>query len=319
MALFNYPADIKQYVSGATANFSIDTLTSYIDSSVEEYLVPLFGLTFCNKVIDETITAPEVLEPFKRAVANLSFVKYADDGTLEISDAGITRIDNGTSKSAYQWQVRNFKKARLDVAGPAVYNLYLYLEANLSLYTDYRDSTERAMWVGVPIRGFLLFSSCQQIDGFWTYIALVPQIRKAKDDLDCLITPEITNSIISNILAQSISTENAKILNYVEQFIAAQTILLTCKGGGVNIGKKGLFLLDVESNNGNDQTNQTDLKAIGMKISAAADEVNKYKTRLIATLDSLATDSVFPSYYTQKLLPKQAISTDQSNLKTFLL
>lgn len=320
MAYFtDFDTDIKPLVSGAFSNFNIESLQSYIDSSVDSYMIPLFGVDFCEQIEDGTISDVKARKPFLMALANWAFFKYASDGALNISDAGLTQYDDGQSKGAYQWQVRNFKRERENVACPAMFKLFNYLEANLASFTQYRDCEERYLFVGVPIRGYAYFNNWQKVKGFCTYVAMRSELGKAMMDLGCIITESLTNDVVSAVKARNYDADMLALLPYVEQYMAAKALKYALISLPIVITPAGVYVSERHSMNRNDTEERSDGHAIGKLTRQMDNDLRQASHLLSSFLDKNASASKYSSYYNEVVLPNADKNTDQTGLNTFRL
>ena len=139
MKIFYEYQELKECIGFANVNNDLESIEPYVAMAVSDILLTIVGeqllTALAAKAEDHSFEEgfeTEAWQKIKKTVANYAYYLWASDGTISIDNFGIRQIDDGQSKSAYQWQVREFKEARLLRTYQELYALakLLYKEQN---------------------------------------------------------------------------------------------------------------------------------------------------------------------------------------------
>lgn len=148
--LFKTTAKLKEYAEFTSINFISISLT--IRQVEENELVPIIGSALYNSLntaftsaTDEaTLTDPQkaLLDKCRMMVAPYVAYYYAPKVEISLSDSGPRRFETTDAKTAYGYQVVNFREQKLREAEKAAESLILFLEENKTDYTEWTNSDE---------------------------------------------------------------------------------------------------------------------------------------------------------------------------------
>jgi len=140
MKLFINTIDvIKQFVA-VNASLAIETIKPYLIQAQRKFIVPVIGADLSNLLLDYYNDTKHVanelydnlIEGIQEPLANYALYLYAPIGQLQVSDAGINRVETENNKAAYQYQMNELRKSWLDAAHQAIDELLGLLDATTS-------------------------------------------------------------------------------------------------------------------------------------------------------------------------------------------
>lgn len=152
---FSTISELKDQVGGgANVSLEITSLDPSIADALDLHIRPVLGNTFTNTLLAAWIASVSVtpvalsaanlaLLPYlRRALAKLAMYEYAHIGGIQVSESGFIRVETENSKSAFKYQENQYKKAMLTAGYEAIEQLLIFLNANRTDYTTWRDSPE---------------------------------------------------------------------------------------------------------------------------------------------------------------------------------
>jgi hypothetical protein len=205
MQLFNNFSELKIAIGSGNISNSIEEMQSFIDQAIEDFAIPIFGIDFVEAVcLFSEVEEPEPLEKralslLRRSIGNLAYLLKSQDGGMIIDDSGFQRLDNGQTKSAYQWQMNDFRRQRENAGWNALRNLYVFCEKNITevfIAENYEEAPERIQMKKIWIDTDLEFSRSVKIIGFQTWWELKEYMLQAQEQtLRPLLTSDLYDSL----------------------------------------------------------------------------------------------------------------------------
>lgn len=319
--VFNDFSEVKLYI-GANANNDIDTLTPYINDAARDYLVPVLGAeewdslvtSFPDEMTEEQVA---ILPHVRNVLANFGYYLFADDGGVNITDSGITRMEDEQSKSAYQWQVRLFKERRWVNGWNALEKLAKYLYANLEQYPVWYDSDERVVWNDAVVWNTTQFKNYYRINGWDTLWTLHPHLKEVQETVvKPLITDVVYDDIITAIHTADMSGDIGDLLPYVQRVVVLGTLMDIVKNAGYEFGKNGLQVSTIE---GTSQNSDKTANVVNYNRDVLYEEFKKKYDKgvnmMINYLNETASATVFASYYDKYINVEAAEVVDNNEGK----
>lgn len=134
-----------------TASTNFITVKPTIQRIEENHIVGILGKEL-YKSLNDAYTAAEnentltdaqkaLLDQCRKVIGTYLGYYFAPIGELKFSDAGVRRSETNTEKTAYQYQVANFRAACLRNGEDATEYLLEFLEENKADYPDWVSST----------------------------------------------------------------------------------------------------------------------------------------------------------------------------------
>jgi hypothetical protein len=319
--LFETFDDMKAHVSGANVNNDITTMSGYIDSAIDEYMIPYLGRTFFDSFKDKyntnSLSADEqaLLPYIQKPLAHFAYYLFACDGGLMLDDSGITTAENAVQKRPAQWQVRDYKNNRLKNAWGALQTMLQYMWTNKAKYTVWNNSTERKELWRLVFWEASKFSKYRTIDGYGTLNALRPYMKLTLDyEITANLGEEFAEEIYTWLEGRATNADNEALLPYIERCVAYKTLYRAADDLPMVIKATGVYVEEVDRGLQNDNT--TKISADLAKLKSTCD--GEYQTalaRLKAYLQANASSSKYATYFASDIY--SAINTTTSPVEEF--
>lgn len=247
MSLFTTQQELAKY-GPVTENFDMDAFGTHIRRADRTFIYPAVSRDLYDYIraaaAAESLTTleAEACELLKEAEAVLAFYKWIVKGQVNISSAGIRIANTEGWKTAFQWQIRDLQTECLHDGLAALEELIVLLNANLSVFSIYRDSDQYTE----NYNGFL--NSGKEFNEYFTLayprytFILTNAIRRRveRDSIWPIIGEGLANEIITQINAQELSVTNAKIIGFIRGAIANLTIARAIIELSVQVSEKGI-------------------------------------------------------------------------------
>ena len=307
--LFKTFNDVKAHVGSANVNNDMSTLNSYLDAAGDTYMSKLMGAETYNALVEAyqesslSEAQQAIIKPAQRALANFAYFLFAEDGGLIVNDMGIGTAEHGEMKRPYQWQVRDFKRNRLNIAWEASRVLLQKLAANKTDFDAWWDGAERtALWENV-IWNATTWNKYRPVHGQGTLAALQSNVLNWKQTvLKANLGKEFYEVFIAWCNSREEDEHMTALLPYVEKALVFGTLTDAVFDLPIQIDAKGLYIDEVDRGLQNDE----------MKKKLQEQEANKMATlfaqkartvlgQMREYLDSVASESIFAEYYNSDL------------------
>jgi hypothetical protein len=260
MKIFYDYQEIKECVGFANVNNDLQSLEPYVESAVNDIILTIVGGSLLEElaakaedVSFDTGFESEAWDGIKKVAANYAYLLWASDGTVSIDNFGIRQIDDGQSKSAYQWQVREFKEARL-------LRSYQHLHKLAMLLWTERPALWLADTVRLPIEKMLLWKmsdwrEARSLYSWYSFLSIVGQVNYV---LDRKILPLIGESRYTDLLAEvaapgAETAGNKKLLKCIRQALAHFSIVEAAKEINFKLTSNGLQVVEIDATSSNDK------------------------------------------------------------------
>ena len=165
--LFKTSDKLIEYAELTKVNFP--AVKSTIRMVEEKHVVPALGnelyaslnTAYIAATNEDSLTTAQksLLDKCRSLIGPYVCYYYADKADVKLSDSGIRREETATNKTAYQYQLTNFKQANLAEAESAFENLLQFLEDNKADYPAWITSTAFAQYRSLFIKSGAEFNS----------------------------------------------------------------------------------------------------------------------------------------------------------------
>lgn len=325
MSLFTDFSEVKRFI-GADANNELGTLEPYFEDAARDFLIPVMGqaeydLLEANFPDSLTPAQEKILPIAQNVIANFGYYLYADDGTMVINDSGFMRVEHSDAKSAYQWQVREFKTRRWTNGWRAAEKLAKEMYANMSDYALWQTSDERTEYNRIFVWHTLQMKRYFRIDSWGTMWALHAEfIRVQEDVLSPMITPELYDSVLDDIMTDSLSADTEPLLPLISAVQVAGVLKSAALDFGFEFGKDGLTKSEVDkSANNSDKRTLTPIAERDRLHKVFSEKYHKAYCALKQYLDANSTAEKYASYYSEFVDVEAEDETDHNQDKGVFL
>lgn len=227
MALVETIQEIKEHCSIVDLNISVDSLKSYLRKA-EQYVKECLGTELYNDIVanyPDNLTADQLeLMPYiQMPLVNIGLWKWINGGQLQVSDKGVQIDHSGDTKTAFQWQIDNWKED-LDSAGfDGLDELLQYLEDNKATFTtwvaDTNAFTINKTFFNADSKSF---SKVVNIgDSRRTFKALYPYMEMAHDmEIKPTLGDAFYDELKSALLAGTLTSDQLKLVPMLKKIEA---------------------------------------------------------------------------------------------------
>jgi hypothetical protein len=314
MIIFKNIAQVKDVVAASSISNSIEKLEPHFNEALNEIVIPVIGedvvqalSTFIENDGAEGDPEYKAAKHLQTAVGNLAFMIMGMDGGVQVDDGGFHRQDDQQTKSAYQWQMNDFRKSRESAGWGGLRNLYLELEKNWeeAWAEPWALSEERAYMKSFFVETDQVFSSYLTITGFQTWWSMRNHMMAIQEEtIKSLITEDVYTDLMIDLLINDPSPDDAELINLCRKTVAAGTIFRAVPLMPFKFDKGGLIITEFMPSKDN-SAQQTQATAFINKLHGSSIKLyTEAKNQLAAYLDANASDSKYISYYEEKILAK---------------
>lgn len=309
MQLFTDFESLKKVVGSGNIDNSLEAIEPFVEQAIEEFIAPIFGYEFVQKaselIIENDMEQNQIraTKLLQASAGNLAYLLLSLDGGLLVDDSGFHRMDNGQTRSAYQWQMNNFRRARQSAGWNALRRLYIFMESNEvdELSDVYIESEERIYMRSLFLNTDLDFRRIVKIQGFETWWELRGYMETIQETVvKPLITEEVFN-VLQALRQANDESEEERLFTLVNNVIAAGTMDLTLPMHLFSVEKGGLIISEFISNKDNSHSEKQATEFITLAKGRISQLFHAAKEALAKYMDENADD--YPSYKEKVLEP----------------
>lgn len=313
-----------EFISGIEANTSLawPSIQPSIETAQIRFIKPIIGTTLYESLLTEvqdtevdslTNEKKQVVVRIQKALRRFALYIYIPIADVQLSDKGVQRADSDKFKSAYKYQYENLSKAQLDMGFELLEDLIDYLDAHASDYSTWTNTDEYKSFkdlfiktgaefqrnysaIRYPRRMFLLLRTAM----------LTTQATIIRD----AITPTIYDALLAKnkLATPNFTDQEQNLLLKLKPAIAHFTVARGLPSILTIMDENGLHVLGTNSDSASSLSNRTSASdsIIATSIKSAENVAIQWLDQAIDYIKSVASNSVFPSWYTAHLNEVQA-------------
>lgn len=307
-SIFNTVAEFKEAVGKAVnATIELSELTPTMEIAAEAYILPWLGTEQWGDLVNavETNTtytaAQTALLPHVRRVLGLfTMYEYTAIGEVQVSDAGIFRMETDDRKTAYKAQVNAYRHYCIQHGYAMLERMLIFMEANSVNYPLWTASPEnkrnREALINTARFFQALYSTNMNRYVMETLRGLMLSIEEFA--LVPLLGAPFFEEIKAAILAKTVSTAQQTVINLAAKAVANFTIEEGIRRNLV--ANTGLAVIVVERTA--EQANQTETSPTADALRLALRHFDEFGNRHISSLKQFLADhrEEYPTYDTWK-------------------
>ena len=163
MNIFKTKEEYTLYVE-SNQSTHLDSLQPSIDFAIKKYILPITGKELYDDIVAKHhantlsgifITLHTLLQ---KCIANYATHNFIPIAEVQVSDAGITRQDGPTDKTAYKSQVQNLRDTLAERAMMYTEELIEFLETNAATLPLWTDSTQYTAYKSLFVNNGSIFA-----------------------------------------------------------------------------------------------------------------------------------------------------------------
>lgn len=261
--LFKDTKTLQDYAEITSAvNFA--SIKNTLRNVEDWHIVPILGTELYNDLNDAfngtdplTDEQTDLLEYCRRVIGPLLCYYHAALAEIKFSDAGLRREETQNSKTAFQYQVTNFREACLRSGENATESLLSFLEENKADYSLWTDSSAfanyRSLFIKTGKEFAELFPSHSPYRNYWAMRS------KMKDVEEHNIRAAIGNDLYETLKQKDTATEpdfsdaEDKLLEKLKKAIANFTVAFSIPFLSIRIDTNGITVIAASPSSSKDE------------------------------------------------------------------
>lgn len=243
----------------------------------------------------------ELLFMCRNVIGSYLCYYYAPKAEVKLSDGGVRRLETEQAKSAFQYQVKNFRDQHLREAEQHCESLFAFLDENQSSYPQWVESKSFAAFRLLFIKSASEFNEIYTTSSpFRNFFAM----RFKMVDVEIqLIKPAITAPLFAVLKGKDLSAPDTfteaeiELLSYLKKTIAYYTVAFALPYLAVRFDENGITITSEQGRSTND--NQAKLGDAGdVKISNLIRKCTEDGRQWLQTATNFILDNLteFPSF-----------------------
>lgn len=307
MALIKTTEEVTKYVS-INVNNAFGKILPDINYAEQNIIIPIIGKDFYDEIETayqaDSLSTAQILvhDQLQNCVSNFAIAENIDITQVQISDSGIVRREDTSTKTAYRYQKDEVKNYLLRKAWACIDNLLQFLEENEDDYTTWRDSPEATINRELIINDAVVFSKHYFIEqSRLLYVSLRSLIKITEElDLQEVIGEELLTEIKVQIKASSVSADNQLLLDkYIYSTLTHLVVFKALNDRVAVLTEKGVLMFEKKAVLDSSRTETTPNEvAMDTKKFYAQNIGNRYMEQLRCFLNLNASDLKYASYFT---------------------
>lgn len=320
-------SNFKEHYSGVNDTLSWKTIEPCIRKATERYIIPVIGQELYDDIAGkyndgDVLTTEQAvfLQKLQDAAAYYTVYHGAPELNISISDMGLG--EKGASGSAAyptsQWRYKTFMWDVCRKADELMDALIVYLDKMVADEVAYFDLWEDSPGYAISKTSFFhsaeVFTRYQPIgNSRRLFNALYQDIVDAEEKVKALICTDQTSALATKIIDDSLSADEATLVNYIRRYVAARAIAKGAPRLTVYMDGNGIFLSNYNDGYESKLSHAGVLKgaeAVGAFIIKAAQDSEAYFENLvnyvyanIETFTLIRDSSCYEEYNPDDVLP----------------
>lgn len=327
MALIKTIEEVVRYVSLNTNN-DFDKVLPDIEDVEQNIIIPTIGEDFYNEIEtayqDDNLTPEQVKvkNQLQNCVSNFAIAENIDITQVQISDGGIVRREDTSTKTAYRYQKDEVKQYLLRKAWGCIDNLLKFLEENKDDYPTWRDSPEATINKELIINDAVVFSEHYFIEQSRLLYNSLRSIIKITEELDLeeVIGEDLLTEIKDEIRDSSVSADNQLLLDkFIYSTLTHLVVFKALNDRVAVLTEKGVLMFEKKAvlDSSRTETTPNDM-AMDAKKFYAQNIGNRYMEKLRCYLNENASDLKYATYFDsdkyEEPNPTEEEVIDESNI-----
>lgn len=301
--------ELKLYVPANVDN-DFESVRSSIGNAQIRFILPVIGQQLYDELIElhNSETAPtdlqaDLISEIQRALAHFTYHLYSPYGQVQITDRGFQIESTETHKQAFQWMVDMVDEAFLQDA-------YIWQESLMRFLYVNQEEEGLAGWVDTEAYNLLFGSFINLTSDFKRNLsgrAVLNILRNTISEIEQTVIPnnitqELTDELITQIKANTLSVDNKKLLPFLQRLITHESIARAYDEFLVEETTNGLILRSLAGTNGdNRKTTPADMERISITQRKAKEKAGAALRDLTDYLNANASAEKYSAYFSSAL------------------
>lgn len=279
--------EIKKWV-GVTANFEPENLI-HSGNEVKKNIIDIIGDDEFNLLVSNypgsfTPEQTAIFSLVQKAIVNLAMLHYADNGgQLEITQAGFHINTSAERKTAFEWQIKQFKRGCMNDGFSALQDLLIFLwDSPTNTYTAWRASANKDEHLKFFCNDAITFSKGYNIKKSYSlFCELKDSIAFVEMQyIIPIIQPVVAADLKQKIKNFSLNSIEKELLEKVNFALATMTIFHAIPRTSTVFTESGIFEPFSSMNLSVNASNPARDSGLSLKLRDAENIGNKYLVEL---------------------------------------
>lgn len=300
--IFKDENDIKDFYP-VSVSFKFENLKPIIENQAEPKLKELIGTTMYNTLLTwyadrDAMSAiqKELLRLCRNMVALHAFFEYIPMGVLSIQESGISVSETANWKPASQAKIKSLQQSAINSAFHAEEQILKYLEENTATFTMWASSEACTTYREMFVRSAAEFDKHHNIKGsrrlFRAMYATMSRIER--EIISNVVGTEFYEELKEERKDDNLSTENAKLLTYIQCAVAKQTIADSLSELVISVTPNGVLQLETGVTDNMELEKTADKSSVAMYIRKCEEVAAGQLKKMVEFMDANVND--YPTY-----------------------
>lgn len=252
MSLFKNITEVKSFVP-LTSGIDFNDLLPFIKQAERDFIIPIISQAQFDSLNSwynagtppATHTANErLLDKVQAALSLYALYFWIPSGQLQVGASGIRIATTETLKTAFQWQINEFRTNTLRQAGSAVEDLLNTMEANKGDYVVWVSSDQYTRFKNFFVSSVDKFAEFYPAIGsshinFMKVKTFMQQVEEFT--IQSELSPDFYSALKAQHVANTLSVANAKLIPMIQKVVVNLTMQRALTQLSVIIGENGIF------------------------------------------------------------------------------
>lgn len=318
MAIILSTEDVKLVFSAPNINNEFQFIQPYL-SDAETLLLEFIGQDVYDLIQDyydngtEDAKEQKLLLMSQKVLVHQAYHLLSFDGSMMLDDTGFKRIKTEFADSAYQWQIRDFRNARIKIIWESLDSIIKLINANITepYGIEWLSSDEYEIIKNYLAWNHQLFNEQRSCKSLQVVYKLRPSMLDIQQNI---IANNITDELLADLIEgnhdNNLSADENKILPMVIDAIVNLATARAMDEEIIQFGFDGIEINEFKTTDGNNSTKNQEQFTV-VKKAAEAKGMAAIK-RLRNYLNKNASASKYISYFNSNLYDDPSDSTEKS-------
>lgn len=230
--LFESIADVKVHIGWLYASADFAALRTDLELATEE-VAGLIGEKVYQRAVDAYRLGmgaveldKELIRMFQLPIALFAYRSYAENADVSHeSDGRKVKIDKEAESLPWEWMLERDDAALLKKANKTVDRLIGFLDRNISLIPEWRESEQRRDMLSLFVRSAKQFDEIVPIGGSRVfYLRVLPFIRQEDREMTVYLGRERYEELKKAMLAGEETEEQQKLIGYCREVVVQRVM-----------------------------------------------------------------------------------------------
>lgn len=228
---FNSIEDLQAFIPINTTG-ELSTYTPHLRTAYRKYILPYLSVELANKVEKhwQKENMPKAIESLlphiQESLAHFAFVLALPSMQVQVSEAGVHRIEDNTQLTAYKYQVEALTHSHTEQAWFAIDELLKFLEKNERDYAEWASSESSVILKSNFIQTADEFTQYADIqESRRLFYALKPTMRHIEESyIYSALGASLYKILKDEVKKDRIVPRHVELLNFIKPAVALLTL-----------------------------------------------------------------------------------------------